>query len=375
MQRLCKWIFLLNKRLYKKASFIVILVLIIAAMAGFGVLFEAESGFLNIVLVNKNKNDAISTGIVKDLLSEKSMILFKEVSTAKEAVDKVKAGSADAAWIFSENTQKDIKEFLDNNSKVSMVSVVEREQNVALRLSHEKLTAKLYRYASKQYYISFVRDKIWGLDKLSDDEIGEYFDNTNISDELFVYGDVKGSTEMTDINYLTAPIKGLLAVIITVCGMAGMLYYMQDKKRKTFDLIPEDRRFYLAYISVFIAVLNVAVVCFAALIVTGTTVAILKEIICILLFALSVSSFCVLLYSIFPKINLFASLIPVLTVALICICPVFYDFTELRALSHIFPVTYYLRAAYDNTYIMLTVLYTAVCFILARIITKINKTV
>ncbi len=375
MRKLFMWTALLNKRLYCKASFVAILVLIISAVIGFGVLSQNDSGFLNIIIVNQNPKDEISSKITNDLLNEKSMIMFSSVSSPQEAIEKVENGKADAAWIFCGNTEKGVEDFSYGKSDKGVVTVIEREQNIVLRLSHEKLSAKLYRYASKTYYISFVRRKLPILNDLSDNELSAFFDNTDISDELFVFGEADENTKSDKLNYLTAPLKGLLAVIITVGGMAGALYYMQDKRRKTFDTVSESRRFYLAFIGIFVAVINIAAVCFIALLVTDMTGALYIELFSILTFSLSATSFCLLLYSLFPKIYLFASLIPIWAIGMIGICPVFFNFKSLEGLSLLFPVSYYLRSSYDGRYILFSLCFSAVCFLLARLFTKVNKAV
>lgn len=369
MKKLFKWIFFLNKRLFKKASFAVILLLILLSVIGFGAASQNESGFLTVMLVNTDKNDEVSSNIVKALLNEKSMILFKEVSSPDKAVYAVKSGGADSAWIFGENISQKVNDFSSGKSADTMVTVIEREQNVILRLSHEKLTAKLYRYASKNYYISFIRKNINSLSLLTDSELGEFFDATEISDRLFVYGSLNGS-DSVNTDYLTSPLRGLLAVIITLCGMAGALYYMQDVNSRTYDFIAENRRIFLNFANVSVAVINVAIVAFACLVITGISTVICKEIICMAVFVLSCLSFCALISAIFPRVNLFASVIPILTVAMIGVCPIFFNLRITKPLSYIFPVTYYLNSVYDGRYIAYAVCYTVFCFSLTLLLTK-----
>ena len=369
MKKLFKWIFFLNKRLFKKASFTVILLFMLLSVTAFGAASRNESGFLTVMLVNTDKNDGVSSSVVKALLKERSMILFKEASSPDNAVDAVKSGRADSAWIFGENIGQKIYDFSSGKSADKMVTVVEREQNVLLRLSHEKLTAKLYRYASKNYYISFVRKNVDSLSIFSDDELGEFFDQTEITDRLFVYGSLKGSDgESTD--YLTYPLRGLLGLIITLCGMAGALYYMQDKQSRTYDFFAENRKIILKFANITVPVIIVAFVALACLVVTGLSVGIFKEIACSAVFALACVSFCALISAFFQKINLFATVIPIITVAMIGVCPIFFNLRITKPFSYIFPVTYYLNSVYDARYLVYAACYSVICFLLTLMLHK-----
>ena len=305
MQRLLKWFFQLNKRLYKKTAFVIILGVILASVCLFKFSLGDDGGFLNIVLVNANKSDEVSINIVNELLNEESLISFSEVSTYSEAVKLVKSGSADSAWIFSEDTTQKIKDFSETKSqKDSIVTVIEREQNVFLRLSREKLSSKLFSYTARAGYLGYIRKNISHFDDFDDDELLYYFDNIEISDELFIFDNpVNTESDSANNGYMTAPVRGFLGILVLLCSMAAAIYYMQDINNHTFDLVPETKRSYVSFASIMIATLNVALVSFLALLFSKMSGGFFTELIILLGFTLASTAFSMLLIRIFNNIK------------------------------------------------------------------------
>ena len=76
MQRPLKWLLMLNKRLYKKSSFIIIMLFIPLCVFALGIAAKQQSGFVSIVLAKEDSADPISTELVNSFLSERSLIRF-----------------------------------------------------------------------------------------------------------------------------------------------------------------------------------------------------------------------------------------------------------------------------------------------------------
>lgn len=376
MQKLLKWLLMLNKRLYKKTAFVVILALIPIFVLAFSFVAERDSGFLNIILVRTDSSDAVSSQVVNELLSEDSIINFTESSSTDEALDAVKTGRADEVWIFPADTQEKINQFAQTNSD-SVITIVAREQTVFLRLSHEKLTAALYKYCAKAYYVDFARTNVPKLDSLTDEELIQYFDETSISEELFVFGspNISASTENAPkTNYLTSPIRGLLSILVVLCGMAAVLYYMQDENLGTFSRVSLTGRNFVAFGCVIIAVFNVAAVVLVSLFAAGLASSIFKELLNLVLYSVCCTVFCMVLKQFFKNIRLYGSVIPLFTVVMIAVCPVFFDFRGLLCIQLLFPPTYYVNAVYDNKYLLYMVVYSLTGAVIYFLLQKMKKT-
>ena len=60
MKNIGKWFLLLNKRLYKKATFLLILILIPLLVIGYGAVARDESGLFTVALACKGEDDTAS---------------------------------------------------------------------------------------------------------------------------------------------------------------------------------------------------------------------------------------------------------------------------------------------------------------------------
>ena len=157
MKRLFKWFLMLNKRLYKKATFVIILCIIPIAALALSIAAGQDSGFVTVALAREDKADKISGEITEKLLSDDSLVMFVEYDSPKDAYDAVKYGSADAAWIFPSDIEEKVNAFsVSLSDSDSAVTVIEREESVALRLTREKLSAALYKYTARAFYLDFA---------------------------------------------------------------------------------------------------------------------------------------------------------------------------------------------------------------------------
>ena len=373
MGRICKWFWMLSKRLYKKPSFLVLVLLIPVCVAIFTGAAQQDSGFVHIVLAQEQTDDPIATQIIASLLEESGMVHFSKAATPAAALEAVSSGQAEEAWLFPQDTEAVLQGFVAGRQRY-VVQVVTREQTVSLQLTREKISEAMYEYLAKAYYIDFIRSRFSQLDGLSDSQLIACFEEVQVSEELFVYGNpanVTGNTQSA--NYLTFPIRGLLAVVMLLCGMAATLYYMQDEAAGTFAWVRQNRKGVTALCCVVTATVNVSLVLLLSLCFSSLAGNILREIGALLLYSLCCGAFCLLLKGIFPGIRAYAAIVPLMTVVLIGVCPVFFDFRKWGFFQLLLPPTYYINGMYDSRYMLYMLAYIPVCLDLCRILQAAKK--
>lgn len=371
MKKALKWLYMLNKRLYKKATFIIILALLLVSVVVFVDASKADSGFVHVVLAQTNKNDKISSEIVKSLLNEESLALFTVAETPEAAINAVKSGQADTAWIFPENMGS-LSDF--PLGKSGIIRVVEREQNVFLRLAREKLNAVIFKYSARAFFLSYADAKLPTLSGFSDEELLSYFENAKIDEELFIFENPVNKAETKNASdYLAAPLRGLLGVITVLGGMAGLLYYMNDEEKRQFSNISKRGQSFIAFASVGTATLNISAVAMLALWASGLYRVTLTEIACTLTFALCTASFLMVLKEVFGNIKVFAAVIPAIITIMCAVCPVFFNLKALRLYSFIFPPTYYINCAGNEMYLVYMLAYSAAALTIAFLIRTLKK--
>ena len=371
--RLAKWIWLLNKRLYKKLSFVLLLLVIPVCIAAFTMSVQGDSGFLHIIL-SAEDDDPKAAEIVEGFLTEDSLIRFTYLENPQEAIKKVEMGQADGAWIFLEDFTELVEDFsAPKSDREPLVRVVEREESIFLRISHEKLTATLFKYTAPAYFIQYFRATIEGAENLTDEELEGYFMQVPINRELFVFREPAGEKAEQDTGYLTMPIRGLMSVLVVVCAMAAALYFLRDEELGTFCHVPQRRRLAVAFGCILIAALNMAATVYLALWISGLMVSPGMEAAALLLLSLSAAAFALVVMVLLRSIRIYSALIPMMAVALVVVCPVFFNFRSIGPVQHLFPPTYYINASFDIRYLLGLAAYAVLGLLLAWVLEWLGK--
>ena len=139
----------------------------------------------------------------------------------------------------------------------------------------------------------------------------------------------------------------LLAVVVVLAGLAGAMYYQQDKAVGTFARVPENRGFLLEMGSQLLILANVLGASQVALVLTGDTRGFWPEAGAFVVFLFACLGFSMLLGTLLPRRNAMAVALPVIAVAMLAVCPVFFDLGFLRRFQLLFPPTYFLRGLYQ----------------------------
>lgn len=363
MNRLFKWFLMLCKRLYKKPTFLIILSIIPICLFILGVTSHTDSGFVHIVVACEDKNDEISKDITKRLIDANSLIRFTETESPEKAVSMVRRGLADAAWILPSG----LSERINTHGKTEgIIKIIEKESTVPVRLSREKLAGVLYKYSARAKFLEYTRTNIPKLNTLTDSQVLEYYDSCEISEQLFIFPDSQNAAKSShqNVSYLLSPIRGMLGILCVLCALAAALYYLQDDKKGTFSLIPLTKKPLIAFACIFIAVINICAITIISLFVSGLNTGLLTELCAIVLYAVSVSLFALFFMQLVKSINMLSCLMPTLIIAMLAICPVFFDLRSLRFVQLIFPPTYYVNAIHDIKYLLYMVIYIVVLAVL-----------
>ncbi len=365
MLKLLKWFIMLNKRLYKKIAFIAILIIVPVCVLALNFAAEQQSGFLKICLAQQNPNDAISKEVINDFLKEDSLIHFTYEANPQKALENVKNGSCDAVWMFNANTKAQIDKFIDSrNKKDAAVQVIVREQTVLTRLSQEKLSSAMYKYCTEEAFINYMKNNVIELKDIDDATFKKYYNDVAISDELFKIENIDAFKQTTG-NYMTAPIRGILAVLILLASAAATMFYMQDDKNGTFSLVKETKKPFVAFFCVLIATLNVAAVSLITLFASKLSTNIFKEIVCILLYSVCSTAFCLLLKQILFNVKIYGAALPVVIVIMLAICPIFIGSEKGW---NLLPPTYYIFSLYDNGYLLNMAIFTFILLALTALL-------
>lgn len=100
----------MNKRLFRKWSFLLILCLVPLLTAGMRLAAGQESGVLSIALYLPESGDGLSAEIPGRLEGRDGVLRYVACGTEEEARRMVEAFEADAAWIFPEKLEESLRD-------------------------------------------------------------------------------------------------------------------------------------------------------------------------------------------------------------------------------------------------------------------------
>ena len=363
MRRLKKaliWCALLTKRLYKKPTFVAILILIPLLALGYGLVADEDSGMVTIALAREDNDDTMAAQIVDNILNSSRLIRFISCESPEDAESLVRTGQADGAWIFEENIQEQVFQFIASRSRRhAFVRVVEREQTVPLLLAREKLSGEVFECCSRALYLSYIRENVPELAAKSDEQLLSYYDEVAVDGVLFEFSyiDAEKDPGQAQGGYLVTPVRGMLAVVVVLCGMATAMYYVQDTASGTFAGLAQEKRCFAEWGCQMISAVNVSIAVLISLTFIGSTVGVGRELLIFLLYCLCTALFCMVLRRLAGSLRGLGMLLPLLTVVMLVVCPVFFDLGMLRRVQYLFPPTYYINAAYNDKFLLYMPLY------------------
>lgn len=363
---------LLQKRLFRKCSFLLLLVLPLLFAAGLKSLAREDSG-IAVIALHLPEGDRMAGQIGKRLLERESVFRFLSCADEKEAVELVETGKADAAWLFSEEMEEAIRELAEKHRIRPLVRVVERKDSVSLILAREALSAAVYPAFSYAVYESYVVKEL-GFSELERETIRRNYESVAVTGSLFemVYPDGSAARE-EDYGYVQAPLRGILAVWLTFLGLSAALFFMQDEERGVYGRLSGGRRFFAFY--------GVG----GAFLVDGTVVLLLccqfggvftdlrREVVCAALFACCVLAFSNALRLLCGKPGRLGALLLPLGAAMIAFSPVFFELPLVKAGKLLFPPRYYLYAIHSDAYLYQMGAYAAVLLMISAVLQRVKN--
>lgn len=350
------------KRFFKKPTFVLLLVLLPTVALALALVAQEDSGFLHIALARES-DGAAAIEAMDTLVRDSTMIRYTVCDTPEEAERLVVSGSADAAWIFTEEADEAVRQLADKGTtRKTAVRSVERESSLLLQFAREKLAGSLYRLSSQQTYLIFTRTII-DETQMSDTELMDRYEAAIGGTKLLNFEQPSLGTGVK-VGYLVAPMRGVLAVMMVLCAMTTALFFGQDEQKGTFSWVSLSRRPWMELACQVATVVPIGVVSMVSMVLMGVSGIWWREALLMLLYMLSCMWFAMLLRQLTARLHRLAILIPVLAVGMLAVCPVFIEANNLRVLQLLFPPSYYLYAAGNDRFAWYLLAYTAALAVL-----------
>ncbi len=353
MKRMGMWLLLMTKRLMKKPSFVIILVLLPVILVGYRFIISKDDGTLRACIYVPKGSDDYAKRVAEQLVNFDCAARFYMTDSEDDLYSDVIAGRAEVGYIFP----KDMQERFLSRKWDGAVTMVVSDTSQYAPFVNEFVTVAVYSGIMEDYIADYLVNRS-GLE-LSDEEIRPIIrENLQKQDEagsLFTvsYQDYYTNTEVSyeevmEENYLTKPIRGTVALFVLLAGLAGLVFWFQDNAEGRFKVMSYEKRPVINYGSMFLPTLLASVVGLVCILIAGLAGNIFKEIFVMLLYVIFVTGVCEILRVIVPSVNAICAAIPILAVASYLCCPIILD------LKKILPVVTYLRKILPPDYYLET---------------------
>lgn len=347
------WWYLTEKRLLKKPGYLLVLLLVPLLAWGMNLQSREEAGMVTIGLCAEERG-GLAEELLGQMLEQQGVLRYLRYETEKEAIHAVESGKVSAAWIFPEKLEEKLQKMAEKGRITPVIRVVEREDDVSLVFTREVLCSHVYPSLAYQAYEGFVKRHL--EEEIPEEMLRDFYQSISVGDTLFqaVYLD---GTKTEEDDYLTAPIRGLLAIWVVVSGLSAILFYKRDESLGVYDAVPSKRRIRYAFGLQGVVLGNGGVIFLLACKLLGVLGQIGSEAFRLLLFLGCTACFCVLLGQIFSKMESFGVLIPILVILMIVACPIFLNIRLPWHLQGGLPAYFYLNSMHSRIYVNYMAIY------------------
>ena len=342
-RRFLLWYALLTKRLARKPAFLILLLCVPLLAGAMAVVAKQDSSIVSVALVC-DTDDGAARRAAERLLHADSLVRCTQYASESDARAAVAGNRADAAWIFRDSASDELERFVSGRGTRGAVVVVEREDTVFLRLAREQLAAALYPEASRALFRDYLTERLHAPEDAPDAYFDAYYHTKVTDDPIIVFSHDDGGAASDGPGYLVTPVRGLLALLLVLTGLASAMYYDEEACRETFLRLSAPARRFLPLLYHLTALFPTALAALAALWAARLLGPLPRELGLMLLYCLSAAVFSELVRKLCRTRARLGALLPVLMAVMLALCPIFFDLKALSPVRHLLPPDYYLNA-------------------------------
>ena len=354
-------LYLYSKRLYKKVSFIVILLAMVAVTGILSYLMSQSAGMITVALVDR-ENSQITNEIIRNLTEENSVVRYV-ITDSEEAESLLSNGKCQMIWEFAEDFDRRFTALARGEFSEPSVSVIVREQSVFVKLGLEKLYAYSYPIMAKELCKYYTLKNVGTAGQ----DLEMFFDSFVRQGDIVQFSYYNNSGEPGQSGYLVAPLRGIIAVIVALGSLVCVLYFMDDGESGHLDAVALNRRYRINMISDFAGTLNIAVFASLAIWISGLTGNLFNEIIVMLTYVAASVGFSLLIGQLAGKTVRLAAVIPILAMLMLAVCPIFLNI-DVKYVSCLLPAYWYLMSVYNTSFLPGMLIYCAFVFIISYLV-------
>ncbi len=358
LKKIVTWCFLTEKRLFKKISYVLMILVLPLLMAGMRTGVSDGSAVMTVAVGTDGAAGSFAARLVSDIAEDDALLKFIMPGGEEECLSAVSSGKADVAWIIHENIEEELEDIAKRGKLKPVADLIVREKDMAVGFVKEVFESRIFPEFIHKVYLDSV-NSISGVD-IDIGDIPEKAFSSQMMKALTFEPEYIDGTKAEDEGLLLTPLRGMLAIWLVMNGFAAMIYFKRDSEFGTYDMVPLRRRYKYMFGTEAVVLFNASLIYIFAVSVLGMVTNLLYELPVLALFTLCIAGFAGLVGSLARRASALGVVIPVLTVLMIVLCPIFVDIKGFEAVRAIMPPYMYLMALHDRIYTLLLAGYAAV---------------
>ena len=350
MKRIFVFFGLYAKRLLKKPSFIIILMLMPAVVFILSNIINDTDDTISVGLYYDGESQEIKDSI-EELITGDSAVEFIVAKSPEDIREAILRNEMECGFIFSGNIYENlVKEDADGG-----IILYESAKSTVTDYIKEKVFASIYRRLSFDRLVSYLDESEYiRLDKEERDaylrnRYESYVDEGGIFEVNYTDGDTmihsNTAERVNDRSYLKRPIKGFLSIFVMVASLAGAVFFAIDEKAGIYGILSYIERPFVNLVTIFIPTFLACAAAYVCVLISGVGYGALTELANIVSYCLLLTGFVNLLRAVISNEVVLCSLLPMLTVVCIICCDIIVNtafyFTPVEIVRYFLPPHYF----------------------------------
>ena len=228
---------LLLKRLFKKKSYILMLLMVplmVIALKGMG---SGDAGLMTIGVYIPGE-DYASGALKENIETEPGSFRYFFYDNPDKLIADVKSQKLSEGWICPDNLDEAVEKIVASGQTDEKIEIIIREQGLSHLLGREVLNSRVYKSLARQMAVSYISEKLYKGNPTEEqqEKILKTFDSYEINGNLFELGYLDDSQNQNsdDTNYIMMPLRGMLALWLLILSIAASMYYIEDQQNGIF---------------------------------------------------------------------------------------------------------------------------------------------
>lgn len=343
------WICKYCKRFFRQKFFLLLLLAMPIGTFFFAYLARQEDTSVRVGLVWSDTSP-MGKKIGGELLSHPGIIRFCKMSSDEDMKQAIRRGEIECGYLFP----GDMDEKYRARQYGGVVTQYFRKGSMLYAVAGEVVMTGIFRQHAEDLALSYIRESgLFRSEYITSEEVAENY-RRNLKDQTtftFSFND-RTETVRKMGDYLVAPIRGCVGLLILLAGFCGLSLYHRDQSREIPAALSGGMRNRLSVLSIAVPVVLVTVMGILSEGFCGASFLTGKEIAYLLIYDIMVVLFCNLL----SFVGVRDGMLWVLALGYVCACavltPVFINLSTLvpgiQPLSYLCLPHYFLEAVFGG---------------------------